>query len=1161
MRINRLDLIRYGKFTDHVIDFGRPQDGAPDLHLVYGPNEAGKSTLFNAWLDLLFGIGQQSSYNFLHPYPAMRIGASVELDGDDREVIRIKRPQNSLLDAADQPMAEAALSAALGGLDRDGYRTMFSLDDETLEQGGESILASRGDLGELLFSASAGLGALSQNLDSIRKDAEAFYKSRAQNRQLTKLKSDLAELKAERDRLDTQATAHARLSAVHEDAVTRHAEASLQRRNQRLRMQEIDSILHALPRARDLGELEDKLASFEGVPDAGPEQADDIARMRERDARLEAGSEALEQQLDRLTMELDAIRIDETILGLRDRISDLDKLRARHATAEDDIPKLKLTLGEADAEINQLLFRLGRRGEADPEALLLSASIAAALTELIDQRTGLDARLSAAKKETADARTILEDAKSALRLASAADTGQPAEDRELHLAALSQAVAQARIEDHGLRLQSARRGLEKAREVRDQSLLALSPWKGEMTELLAMNPPDPEAIADWKRELEELARKQARLDDEIERLGQALRRLEAERAAITGATDLELAAKIGDLRQARDRAWASHKTDLGQATADVFEAAMTVHDKAVDQQTAFQADAARLKELSVQAATAQADLNGANAARQKLVAKRAAIAERWSGRIAAMAPALASGATPGALEDWLHRRRLALEAELHLQGLESQIQDAARDRQVSTDRLIGSLKAAGDPAPDNEDFDALLLRADTLVNREARLEGLRRSVDASRRDLERRETELRAVEEQAKAWILAWKKACSKCWLGEQDRVPTPVEAREILDLLTQLGPAVTQRASLLDRIEKMERDQSDYARAVGELAADAEIASDDGKVYHLARRLEDALKSAEAAERGRAALFKQREDLLARQRSLSDEFAAHTKLKSELLTALGAKDLSEAAHRVAQSLERRATVESIHAIQRQLCEALGTATLDDAIAQLRDADRTALEQQSREIAARIETLDLDIEELHAARSRAAEALEAIGGDDAVARIEQQRQTTIEAIAEGASRYLRLSAGILAMEQALALYREQHRSTMMARASEAVKTISRGRYSGLASQPGKDGELLIALTADGGSKQAGEMSKGARFQLYLALRVAGYHEFAQMRPTVPFIADDIMETFDDFRAEETFRLLAGMADVGQVIYLTHHRHLCDIAKSVCPTVHIHELAA
>jgi uncharacterized protein YhaN len=158
-------------------------------------------------------------------------------------------------------------------------------------------------------------------------------------------------------------------------------------------------------------------------------------------------------------------------------------------------------------------------------------------------------------------------------------------------------------------------------------------------------------------------------------------------------------------------------------------------------------------------------------------------------------------------------------------------------------------------------------------------------------------------------------------------------------------------------------------------------------------------------------------------------------------------------------------------------------------------------------------------------------------------------------------RYLRLRAEIVAAEQALRVYRDKHRSSMMARASAAFRTISRNAYTSLTTQLERDGEILIAVAADGGSKVASELSKGTRFQLYLALRVAGYYEFAGARRPVPFIADDIMETFDDFRAEEAFRLFAEMAEVGQVIYLTHHRHLCDIARRIHPEIRIHDLAA
>jgi uncharacterized protein YhaN len=130
---------------------------------------------------------------------------------------------------------------------------------------------------------------------------------------------------------------------------------------------------------------------------------------------------------------------------------------------------------------------------------------------------------------------------------------------------------------------------------------------------------------------------------------------------------------------------------------------------------------------------------------------------------------------------------------------------------------------------------------------------------------------------------------------------------------------------------------------------------------------------------------------------------------------------------------------------------------------------------------------------------------------------------------------------------------------MMTRASEAFRTISRGAYTGLVAQPGRDGDTLIAVSAEGGSKAADKLSKGTRFQLYLALRVAGYYEFVQARSSVPFVADDIMETFDDFRAEEAFRLFAEMAQAGQVIYLTHHQHLCEIVQRVCPGVRLHRL--
>ena len=53
MRIGRLDLLRYGRFTNVSIELPCQN---PDFQVVFGQNEAGKSTALTAIGDLLFSI-------------------------------------------------------------------------------------------------------------------------------------------------------------------------------------------------------------------------------------------------------------------------------------------------------------------------------------------------------------------------------------------------------------------------------------------------------------------------------------------------------------------------------------------------------------------------------------------------------------------------------------------------------------------------------------------------------------------------------------------------------------------------------------------------------------------------------------------------------------------------------------------------------------------------------------------------------------------------------------------------------------------------------------------------------------------------------------------------------------------------------------------------
>ena len=141
MRLNRLDLIRYGRFKDAEIVFPRPVEGVPDVTVIFGPNEAGKSTAYHAFLELLFGFkGGAHPYAFKFERSDLLVGAELDLPGRGTMALhRNSKRTQSLLDAQDRPINEAILSGALHGLSRETYEERFSLNEKGLREGGERI--------------------------------------------------------------------------------------------------------------------------------------------------------------------------------------------------------------------------------------------------------------------------------------------------------------------------------------------------------------------------------------------------------------------------------------------------------------------------------------------------------------------------------------------------------------------------------------------------------------------------------------------------------------------------------------------------------------------------------------------------------------------------------------------------------------------------------------------------------------------------------------------------------------------------------------------------------------------------------------------------------------------------------------------------------------
>lgn len=1112
MRLDRLDLARYGRFTDTVLDFPAPEPGGPDLHVLFGPNEAGKSTIFSAWLDLLFGIPLRSRYDFLHPGPTMRIGATIRTEAGPLALTRIKRSTASLLDAHGAPLPETVLQAALGGLGREGYGAMFSLDDDTLERGGESILASRGDLGEMLFSASAGLAGLGPELEAMRTELDAFHAPGKRKGAVRDAKARLAELDRARRDLDTSAAAAQKLArevAVAEEGWTRT----------RATADAADAALAAIRATRAARPLRERLAAaraelapLAALPEADPALDEPLRALTEARIGIDSRLAAAAAQARTLEDRRADLAPDPAVLALTADLAAAEGLRAPHDTALADLPHRIDAAQQIEASLRATQAALGRAGVPLAD-LLLSPARLAALRAALARRSGHEAALAAARAEAETAQTALAEAEARRTAAGASSDGR----------ALAALLAQIGRDDPAAALALARRAEDLAHADLVQALAALAPWRGEAEALAALSVPAPWQLEAWKTAAEVTRTA----------LADAQRALTA---TAPGETDApEATADADAARSRREALWAAHLATLTRESARAFEAALRADDR-ITAQAADRLAAARLQAREAAARDrAAAALSAAQAARAAHLAEVAAVTDALG----------LSGAGLDALLSWLGARETALAARARLTAAEAETARASAAVDAAA-QALAALLSQPMPAPGG----LAALRAEAL----ARVEAAGRIADLDRAAETARETALRRAQalEKAAAQLAAW----DADWAVLTAGTPLAAEPVEIeglgrmLDMLDRLGQEAANHAALADRIAKMEANRDRFRAALTDLRTRLGM-DDDAPWAALTARL----RRAEEVGRQREVLGADLAALRAAQAADSAAQLANAAGQAGIAAHLGAPTLR--GRELATHLAACRTAGTLRAEIARLTRDLAAQPEPEAGGE----DDASLAARETALQGAAEAARAAAEESFAALREARRRLEAVGGDDAVARIEAERANLLNALAEDSRAHLAARFGLIAFETALRRYRDSHRSAMLARASEAFAALSRGAYAGLSAEPDGAQERLVALPAAGGAKLAADLSKGTRFQLYLALRIAGYAELARSRPTVPFIADDIMETFDDGRATAAFTLLGEMSHHGQVIYLTHHRHLCEIAREACPQARVLDLTA
>lgn len=1068
MRFESLELVRYGHFSARELRFPRHEC---DFHLILGHNEAGKSTLRQAFHDLLFGIPMNTPMSFLHPGTELELRAALSGAAGELAFSRRRKQKGGLFDAHGEPLPADTLRSWLGDVGEAFYERMFGLDHRRLEQGGRAMLQASDNVDSVLFQAAAGVSALNGVLESLRKEADSLWtprrsRDRAWYVAAGRLDEADAALKAATVRPSTWL--EARREATRLEREFTQAEAG--HRKLLAQVRELERLRRSAPLLAQIRQYESLLADGTAAQDA---------EYRQR------------------------------LLACEADILSLNELRSRVGQHRSGIADARTRMELLERQLADVWRQLGRPTPQGGQLELLAAELPARPLRREIEQLLQDGRQH--RDQCQAARKALDERRSELNRLQVQIAALPAVSvsRPLRLA-LDAVVAAGDIE---AMCDTAGRNCEREGALLQRRLQALSQPGFVLL-------PDPEETIQRLRDMEawpaatlvEQSQQYQRLRGDIESLEHRIREAGLERQAAALALEQFRRSHqavsrddVLEVRRERDAFWAALVAGKASLEADAaqFGRLLQHADSLADLHLQAVGDAARLQALQHDHERCEMAQEGLRSA---LVAATSALASHEAAWAQACGERRLPIMPPAGLQAWQVARADALQANEALLLAQGEAEALVRRHDTLLADLLAVLAQEGEAAVPGGLTQARE-RATALQHEAERAMARRQALGEQHAQLE---TLLPALERQNEghqaehsAWLTRWHDALLRAGL------PGSAEAAYVeaaLDLFANADQLLAKMRECETEMERMTHELERYAQAavaLGRSLYDPGFDPADPDTH--VRRWLAQLEQSRAAERER----------------------------------------EEAARRVAELNE--GLIQQGEGRSREQIES-----------ELNGIDVSTLASQSEAVGRALEEAAATSNRLAVECEQARTALDAISGGDTAARAEAQRQEAIADMTDVAERYVSVYAQYRLLEHVMERYRERRQGPLLARAGQLFSELTLGAHSGLVVDA--DAGSLQARRADGGMVALEGLSDGTRDQLYLALRLAALELYLDSAAPMPFIADDLFVNYDDRRAVAGLARLGEIAQRTQVIFLTHHAHMVELAQqALSGRLHLIEL--
>jgi uncharacterized protein YhaN len=1168
MKIKRLDLLAFGPFTKKTLDLS---EGKPGLHVVQGPNEAGKSSTLRALKAWMFGIDARSTDNFVHDHRQLRVGGVLETSsGTEIACVRRKGNKGTLLSAeTEQPMGDDTLSELLPGLDEKLFSQLHGIDHAGLVQGGQAILEQSGDLGKSLFGAALGTQGKSDLLGELASEADKLFRSRGQNQIINSAAAKLKEARREEKQESVSVREWKDLQKSlkeAEETVARIDNEIAEARRSKSRLARFRRVAGPLAERRELLKRQADLGDVVPLPeDFGSRRQAALDKLSLARGRLQNAS----AKLGKVQQEAGGLDVPQGLLENQEAIEDLQLQLGAFQKSVRDKPAQDAKRRDHRNAAQGLLTSI--RPDLDLESvetlkpLLNKKRMIASLAQkssLLKQGTG---QLDAKQRELSDEKTGLQQQLEAL--------SGPGKDVALLQAAI---LAARKSGDLAKMLHKARDAASQQEEASSHELSRLGRFDGSLEDLSRLAMPERAVLDNFDKKFDELD-EQAR--GTVRRQAEARQELGQHEGSLKTLLRSSEVLSIDDLQAARDHREQGWKlirgkyvdgTDPGAAASKyaggkdlpgAYEQAVLAADNVADR---LRLDAQRVQErasLETQIQARHELLSGLEGKINEQAAARAQLEITWQAVWKGIAGKVG---TPKEMKEWLQRVEQLLQKAGQLDRARADVRALEATQTSHIDALTGELEKLGQQqGPKAEKLESLLARCEQLANQQETATRRQGEFQASLQKLELRlkgaTDARRQADDDLQRWGVTWAEAVDGLGLGPN---PHPELALATMEKLEALFEELKEADIANKRIYGMGKDEERFTAAVTQLAQ--RIGLDVGEqapaevTQSLVRRLGKAQADAASLQKLRARISELEEEVA--------EARQDIQLAQQSLAALrveaGTSSDEEVGPVEERAQQKRQMTSRLETLQQQLHQSGEGHSIDELEKEARELDADQVGDELSQLDTRLSDLESERDAKRDQRQALLVQIQALDGSSRAAEAAERAEQVLAGIIPDAEQYLRFTIARLILEEQMERYRQENQTPVLRRAGDLFAKLTLGSFSGLHDEVDDKGKpVLLGIRSDKTEVSVDGMSDGTRDQLFLALRLATIELQRDRQDPLPLVVDDILVGFDDERSKAGLEVLAEFAQKTQVLLFTHHSMVAQAANELGNEkgVFVHEL--